>query len=124
MERDLLAAERETERLARLLTELLTLARERERPEPQPVSVARIAREGAERWSGPAERSGHLLRAGGDGEPVVEATDADLAVILDNLVENALRHGIGRWNGGLCSKSHRSPRYGKVRGMNLPPVCQ
>ena len=33
-----------------------------------------------------------------------------------------LRHGIGRWNGGLCSKSHRSPRYGKVCGMNLPPV--
>ena len=92
VERDLLAAERETERLARLLTELLTLARERERPEPQPVSLARVAREGAERWSAPAERSGHRLRAGGDGEPVVEATDADLAVILDNLVENALRY--------------------------------
>ncbi len=92
VERDLLAAERETERLARLLTELLTLARERERPEPQPVSLARIAREGAERWSGPAEQSGHRLRAVGDGEPVVEATDADLAVILDNLVENALRY--------------------------------
>jgi signal transduction histidine kinase len=92
VERELLAAERETERLARLLTELLTLARERERPQPEAVPLGEVARAGAERWAGPAERSGHRLLAEGDGEPVVEATEADLAVIVDNLVENALHY--------------------------------
>jgi signal transduction histidine kinase len=92
VERELLAAERETERLARLLTELLMLAREREKPEPERLSVAEVAEAAAERWEGPAESSGHRLSAGGDGAPVVAATDADLAVILDNLVENALNY--------------------------------
>jgi signal transduction histidine kinase len=92
VERELLAAERETERLARLLTELLMLARERERPEPERLSVPDVTEAAAERWEGPAESSGHRLVAGGDGAPVVEATDADLAVILDNLVENALNY--------------------------------
>ena len=95
VERELLEAERETERLARLLTELLTLARERERPEPERLSVAEVAEAAAERWEGPAESSGHRLSAGGDGAPVVAATHADLAVILDNLVENALNYSPG-----------------------------
>jgi signal transduction histidine kinase len=90
LERDLAAAERETERLANLLTELLTLARERERPEPEELSLAAVAEAALERWEGPAERSGHRLAARGEGAPTVSATDADLAVILDNLVENAL----------------------------------
>jgi two-component system, OmpR family, sensor kinase len=95
VERELLAAERETERLARLLTELLMLARERERPEPQRLSVAEAVEAAAERWEGPAESSGHPLSADGDGAPVVAATDADLAVILDNLIENALNYSPG-----------------------------
>ena len=95
VERELLAAERETERLAKLLTELLMLARERERPEPERLSVAEVAEAAAERWEGPAGSSGHRLSAGGDGAPVVAATDADLAVILDNLIENALNYSPG-----------------------------
>jgi two-component system, OmpR family, sensor kinase len=95
VERELLAAERETERLARLLTELLMLARERERPEPERLSVAEVAEAAAERWEGPAESSGHRLSASGEGAPVVAATDADLAVILDNLIENALNYSPG-----------------------------
>jgi two-component system, OmpR family, sensor kinase len=95
VERELLAAERETERLARLLTELLMLARERERPEPERLSVAAAVEAAAERWEGPATSSGHRLSAGGDGAPEVAATDADLAVILDNLIENALNYSPG-----------------------------
>jgi two-component system OmpR family sensor kinase len=86
------AAERETVRLARLLSELLTLARERERPEPEEVSLAEAARAAHERWEGPAETGGRRLVLRGEGEPLVAATDADVAVILDNLVENALNY--------------------------------
>ncbi|MEA2329975.1 MAG: hypothetical protein QOH58_113 [Thermoleophilaceae bacterium] len=92
VERELVAAERETVRLAKLLTELLTLARERERPEPEAVSLREVAEAGRERWEAPAESAGRRLLAGGEGDPVVAATDADLAVILDNLVENALNY--------------------------------
>jgi signal transduction histidine kinase len=92
VERELVAAERETVRLARLLTELLTLARERERPEPEDVSLAGVALAAHERWEAPAEDGGRRVVASGEGEPVVAATDADLAVVLDNLVENALNY--------------------------------
>ena len=92
VERELGAAERETIRLARLLTELLTLARERDRPEPEQVALAEVARAAHERWEGPAQTGGRHLLVRGDGEPVVEATEADLAVVLDNLVENALNY--------------------------------
>ena len=92
VERELVAAESETVRLARLLTELLTLARERERPEPEEVSLAEVGHAAHERWAGPAETGGRLLVAAGDGEPVVAATEADLAVVVDNLVENALNY--------------------------------
>jgi two-component system, OmpR family, sensor kinase len=92
VERELVAAERETVRLARLLTELLTLARERERPEPEEVSLAEVGYAAHERWQGPAETGGRLLVADGDDEPVVAATEADLAVVVDNLVENALNY--------------------------------
>jgi signal transduction histidine kinase len=96
VERDLVAAERETERLARLLSELLTLARERERPEPEDVSLAAVARAAHERWEPPADDAGRkLVLAGGEGDPVVVATEADLAVVLDNLVENALNYSPG-----------------------------
>ena len=36
--------------------------------------------------------AGRRLVLSGEGEPVVAATDADLAVMLDNLVENALNY--------------------------------
>ena len=92
VERELAAAERETVRLARLLSELLTLARERERPEPEAVSLAEVGRAAQERWEGPAETGGQRVLARGEGDPVVAATEADLAVVLDNLVENALNY--------------------------------
>lgn len=92
VERELHAAERETERLARLLAELLTLARERERPAAEPVALADVAEAARERWEGPAERSGHVLRLDGDGPAVVASTPEDLGVMLDNLVENAIHY--------------------------------
>jgi signal transduction histidine kinase len=92
VERELVAAERETVRLAQLLSELLTLARERERPEPQEVSLADVAEAARERWEGAAETGGRRLVLEGKDDAVVAATEADLAVIVDNLVENALNY--------------------------------
>jgi signal transduction histidine kinase len=93
---ELEAAELEVERLARLLTSLLTLAREGDEPGlPRPVSLARAA-EGAEaRWAARAQREGRALELRGDGEVTVAASEEDVAILLDNLIENALHYAAG-----------------------------
>jgi two-component system, OmpR family, sensor kinase len=92
LERDLVAAEAETERLARLLTELLTLARERQRPPARQLDLAEVVDAAAERWAARAERSGHTLSLRGEGSVRVDSSADDLAAMLDNLVENALTY--------------------------------
>jgi signal transduction histidine kinase len=92
-ERELEAAELEVERLARLLTSLLTLAREGDEPAAaRPVSVARAAERAYERWSATAEQDGRELALTGDGDATIAASEEDLAILLDNLIENALRY--------------------------------
>jgi signal transduction histidine kinase len=92
--RDIEAAERETERLARLLNGLLALARERAAPPVvAPLSLAEQVQAAVERWRGPAQSSGgRLLVAGGEGATVRVSRD-DLDVMLDNLIENAIEYG-------------------------------
>ncbi|MBD0348133.1 MAG: HAMP domain-containing histidine kinase [Thermoleophilia bacterium] len=93
LERELAAAEREAERLSRLLNGLLTLAREGGDPGPgRPVELDLLAEEAAERWREPARRSGHELVLAGDGDAVAEASRDDLLMALDNLIENALHY--------------------------------
>src|SRR5262249_2952580 len=92
---ELEAAEREVERLARLLTSLLTLAREGDRPgEPRPISLARAAERAYERWAAAAAGGGRALERVGDGggDATIAASEEDLAILLDNLIENALRY--------------------------------
>jgi signal transduction histidine kinase len=92
VEHELTAAEHETERLARLLSELLTLAGGGERPAAQPLDVAEVIDAARGRWEGPAERSDHTLRVEPAEPAVVAASAEDLAAILDNLTENALNY--------------------------------
>jgi signal transduction histidine kinase len=92
VERELTAAEHETERLARLLSELLTLAGGGERPAAQPLDVAEVIDAAARRWEGPGERSGHELVVEPGSPSVIAASAEDLAAILDNLTENALNY--------------------------------
>jgi two-component system, OmpR family, sensor kinase len=92
VERELAAAEHETERLARLLSELLTLAGGGERPAAEPLDVGETIEAACVRWQGPAERSDHELRIEPGPPAVVAASRADLAAILDNLTENALNY--------------------------------
>ncbi|HEX8053614.1 MAG TPA: ATP-binding protein [Thermoleophilaceae bacterium] len=93
LERDLIAAEREADRLARLLDELLTLAREADRPASgTPVALREAAEAAHERWAGPAAQGDHALELGDGPDLHVLASAHDIAIVLDNLVENALNY--------------------------------
>jgi two-component system, OmpR family, sensor kinase len=93
VETELRAAEAELERLSELLTSLLALARGDERPAaPRPVDVARVAADAGERWLGRADETGHSLEFSGDGPVDVLASAEDLALVLDNLIENAITY--------------------------------
>jgi signal transduction histidine kinase len=90
---ELEAAEREAERLARLVTSLLALAREGERPTPaRSVELADAAQAAAERWEPQAAGKGIRLTVLGDDGVCAAATEEDLAIVLDNLIENALHY--------------------------------
>jgi signal transduction histidine kinase len=93
LKRDLAAGELETERLAKLLSNLLRLAQD-----GQPVTTATsialagVAERAAERWRDQAELDGHPIELAGAGEPHVRASAGDLDTMVDNLVENALNY--------------------------------
>jgi signal transduction histidine kinase len=85
------AAEREAERLGRLLTALLTLASEGERPAlRRPTDLGSAVEQALERWEARAADAGLRLVSSGGSEVVARATEEDVAIVLDNLVENAL----------------------------------
>jgi two-component system, OmpR family, sensor kinase len=82
------AAAREAERLARLVSSLLALAREGDRPGvPRPVSLPDAARAAVERW----ESQGRVV-AHGEDDAFAAASEEDVAIVLDNAIENALRY--------------------------------
>ena len=85
------AAEAETVRLARLITNLLTLASaDAPAPPSEPVDLAACAHEAAERWRGRAAQEGREV-ACAPGEPAVGlGSRDDIATSLDNLLDNAL----------------------------------
>jgi signal transduction histidine kinase len=94
LRRDLEAGERETERLARTVTDLLTLAREGQRPAAvAPLDLRGAAEAAVERWVSVAdEHDCELELRDRSGGAHVAASAEDVAVILDNLVENAIEH--------------------------------
>jgi signal transduction histidine kinase len=90
---ELAAAEDEVERLAALLGNLLVLAREgQERPEPTAVDLGTAARTAVDRWGAEAESRGRTIRATGPDGVRVLAGEDDVGIVLDNLVENALKY--------------------------------
>jgi signal transduction histidine kinase len=93
VDEDLAAAELELERLSRLLSALLTLAREGgESPPGAAVSLAAAARRAEQRWRPHADQRGQRLVLEGNGDAVADASDEDVAIVLDNLIENALHY--------------------------------
>lgn len=88
---ELEAAEREVERLARLLTALLTLAREGDRPPArEAVAVGESLERARERWEERAAQAGHRLDLDCRDPGLAAVSEEDLAIVVDNLVENAL----------------------------------
>jgi signal transduction histidine kinase len=93
LERELAAAEHEVERLARLLNTLLVLAREGQTPAVgKLVSLGLASKHAQERWETRAEQRGHSLDFEQGEDVVVSASEEDLAIVLDNLIENALNY--------------------------------
>ncbi len=86
-------AEAELDRLSALVDDLLALARAvGDRSPGEVVDLGETVRAAARRWAEPAAESGHDLRVA-DGEGGwVWAAPGDLAHILDNLLENAIRY--------------------------------
>jgi two-component system, OmpR family, sensor kinase len=93
LRRDLAAGEHETERLAKLLTNLLRLAQDGQRPAAVPVGLGAAAGRASERWRDPAQLGGHEIEVAGAEEVEVSAAAGDLDTILDHLIENALNYG-------------------------------
>jgi signal transduction histidine kinase len=93
---DLAAAEAETLRLARLVTNLLTLASaDAPAPPSEELDLAVAAREAEARWGARAETEGRRVAAG-SGDPAIGVGNSDdIATSLDNLIENALVHAPG-----------------------------
>jgi signal transduction histidine kinase len=90
--RELEAAERESARLEGLVSDLLDLASSEQPAEEESTDLAAAARDAVERWRGPADESGHGLQLDQQGAGVVRAGETELAAILDNLIENALKY--------------------------------
>jgi two-component system OmpR family sensor kinase len=93
LKRDLVAGELETERLAKLLSNLLRLAQDGQ-PATAATSIALVgvAERAADRWRDQAELDGHAIELAGTGLPHVRASAGDLDTMVDNLVENALNY--------------------------------
>jgi two-component system, OmpR family, sensor kinase len=89
---DLEAAERETERLTAVIGDLLDLASSEEPGEGGEVELSAAAKAAAARWREPALTSRHDLVLSGNGPVVARAGERDVALILDNLIENAVKY--------------------------------
>ena len=86
-------AEAELDRLSALVDDLLALARaSSEEAVAEPVDLSEAARAAERRWAEPAATAGHdLALVDGQGGRIL-AAPADVAHILDNLIENAIRY--------------------------------
>jgi signal transduction histidine kinase len=86
-------AERDVDRLASLVEDLLILARASSaETRAGRVDLGEATRQAGERWRGPARESGKDIDVVADGRVTVWADDQDLAHLLDSLIENAVRY--------------------------------
>ena len=105
--RELDAAEQETNRLEELVADLLALASSEQPATDDRAELSDATREAAERWRGPAGETGHEIVLDAVEETPVRASDGELAAILDNLVENAIKYS-PRGSSVTIESTHRN----------------
>lgn len=87
---------RQAGRLSELVRDLLELARVESRgfrPETEPVDVAALVEELGREWRPRLEAAGRTLEVESDPDAVLEAEPTLLRRAVENLLENALKHG-------------------------------
>jgi two-component system, OmpR family, sensor kinase len=94
MKRQLLAADREVDRLAEIVNRLLLMAKQIEEGEPIRVDLGASVTSAVERWEERAGRQGAVLSAD-NPTGSAQAHPADVDQILDNLIENAITYAPG-----------------------------
>jgi len=86
-------AEADLDRLSALVDDLLALAQASSRDATAaPVDLVQLAREATGRWTPAAEAAGKRVELETDGDPVAWADREDVAHVLDNLIDNAIRY--------------------------------
>lgn len=94
LRRDLEAAEREADRLAQIVSSLMTLARRIETGAAPEVDVADVVDRATARWRDRAAAAGTDIRALGTSA-VAAADPNDVGQMLDNLIDNAVKYAPG-----------------------------
>jgi signal transduction histidine kinase len=115
-------AEAELERLEALVGDLLDLARASTvSPTGTTIDLAEVAEAAVERWTAPAAEARHSIVLGQREHSWIFAAPGDLAHIVDNLIENALRYCPP---GTLVTVETASPdgRYGLVVADDGPGI--
>jgi signal transduction histidine kinase len=92
VEKEVAAAEREIQRVEALVSDLLELASSEQPAEHQEANLSEAVSSAAERWRGPAAEGRHEVATEGNGDVHVNAAPRELAAILDNLLENAIKY--------------------------------
>ncbi len=117
--RSLEAAEREADRLSRIVDRLLLLSREIELGQGGPADVGEAVARAAERWREPAERAGATVAV--RAEPVAARADpTDLDQVLDNLLDNALAYAPGPITVEAGRRDQRAFLAVQDRGPGIP----
>lgn len=84
--------ERAAAEMSALIAALLLLAREEEAPVDEPCDAARVVRDCIERYRGLAAQRRNALEMATDTAPVLQVDPAFLAIVVGNLVRNAIAH--------------------------------
>jgi signal transduction histidine kinase len=92
--RQLVAAEREVDRLSEIVDRLLAMSRQIEEGEPTHVDLGDVVTRALARWDERARSTDTTLRSSGGGG-IAQGNPSDLDQILDNLIDNAIAYAPG-----------------------------
>jgi signal transduction histidine kinase len=115
--------EREAARLSRIVSDLLDLSRLESGSElDEAVAFDAIVRDESERFEDPATEAGVALSVAASDVPRVRGSARDLALLVRNLVDNAIRYTRpgGRVNVGLSTRDGQVVLTVEDTGLGIP----